>query len=263
MGKGAWSKLKIASIQLIQMSLDPKRVLGVVMSHAKAKENTQRHIPYWFKVCDHILLYTPENQKLKLNDPRIEELEAFGDPREHAGIAISLRTHSALKEALTRKEYDYIILFEYDSLCWGPIPDSAVPPEGSMGCSMFENEPYDVIAGIKFLSPIYLHFPHLYTRTAVEKMLAAADDGRVRWDAEHGFVDRWLGMLAHVAGVPVLDYRAMNLGYSWENISYSGPFPKRVEECVTAVKNGAVFSHGVKDAETLKRISQFGAFGQL
>ena len=125
-----------------------------------------------------------------------------------------------------------------------------------MGSCMFHNEDYDVVPGKKFISPIYLHFPHLYTRTALEKMLAVAESGQVSWDAEHGYVDRWLGFLAHKAGVPVLNYRANGLGYSYENISYGGRFPHRVDEAAQAVSNGAIFSHGVKDRRTLERIAR-------
>lgn len=244
------------------MSLDPKQVLGVVLSHLSARDNTIQHVPYWHRVCDRILLYTPVGQRLNLNDPRITEYEAFVDSKFHAGDTVNRRIHTALKEAL-KTDYRYIILFEYDSLCWGPIWDRAVPPEGSMGSCLFHNEDYDVIPGKHFESPIYLHFPHLYTRTALEKMLAVAERGEVAWDAEHGYVDRWLGFLAHKAGVPVLNYRANGLGYSYENISYGGRYPQRVDEAAHAVANGAIFSHGVKDRRTLERIARNGRFGVL
>ena len=189
------------------MSLDPKKVIGVVMSYAKARDVTVSHLPYWLKVCDRLIIMVPEGQRLELGNSRVTEIDMGQDTKFHAGEDIHRRIYHGLREAL-KTDYQYIMAIEHDSLCWSPILDRAIPKEGELGACMFHNEDYDPVPGIRFISPIYIHFPHLYTRTALEKMLALLDSGEVSFTAEHSYIDRWLGLLAHKAGVPVLNYRS-------------------------------------------------------
>lgn len=244
------------------MHLESNQVLGVILAHAKAKPIFLQHLPYWFKICDRLIVVTPEKQKLGLNDPRIEELEIYPDKGSYS-TDTNRRCWYAMKAALERQnDTPYVMLFEYDSLCWSPIPTRAAPAEGEVACTVWPNEPVTPIPGKPFIAPFYMHFPHLYSRTALEKIVEAMET-TVPWDAEWGYTDRYVGLAAYRSGVSVKDWRSVGLSYSYENISYSGRFPQRVEECVRAVKLGAFCSHGVKDERTLKRIAPHGKFGLL
>jgi len=139
---------------------------------------------------------------------------------------------------------------EYDSLTWGPIPDRAVPVHGSMAATRFVNEPSSPIPGKTFKGSFYLHFPQLYSRLACELVIGTIESS-MSLDAEHGYTDRFLGLAVELSGVPVLDWKSMGLSYSHQDIS---KHPHRVDECIAAVKAGALFSHGIKDEPSLARI---------
>lgn len=244
------------------MHLDPSKVLGVVLAHSSAKPTVLRHLPYWLRTCARLILFVPEGQMMGLSHPLVKEIEGVRDGGSYS-TATNERCYAALKSSRDlHPEFEYVMLFEYDSLCWSPIPEVAIPAEGEISAIVWPNEPVTPIKGRPFIAPTYLHFPQIYTRTAISKLLTAMET-TVPWDAEWGYTDRYLGLAAHRSGVKVKDLRRMGLAYSYENISYSGPYPKRVEECVEAVKRGAVFTHGVKDEATLKRIAPHGGFGLL
>jgi hypothetical protein len=240
--------------------LDPSKVTGIVLAHASAKETVKRHLPYWLKVCSRVLVVTPTDHVLGLNHPSVIEYPKVPNQTAYS-VATSIRTHEAMKLALGEHPSDYYLLLEYDSLCWGPIPEHAVPYEGGVSACQWTNEAVSPVPGKTFSSNIYLHFPQLYSQKGL-KTVADAISNSVSYDLEHGYGDRFLGAAVIRSGVPIKNLRTMGLSYSYENISLS-KFPRRVTECIEAVKGGAIFTHGIKDQDTLKSIAAYGSFGVL
>jgi hypothetical protein len=63
------------------------------------------------------------------------------------------------------------------------------------------------------------------------------------------FSDRFIGMAVQKSGITVTDLKKMKRGYSKNTIEHYNYSALR-----EAVKNGAVFFHGVKTVETLSQI---------
>lgn len=223
-----------------------RNTLGVVLAHGAAQATIRRHLPFWTRSCGRVVVVVPNEQGFSL--PGAEVIEAVDDGGAYSP-STNVRARHALAHAL-ELGYPYTMLLEYDSLAWGSIPDRAVPEHGAMAACRWPNEPVSPIPGKEFISPFYLHFPHIYTRLALELVVGTLEES-VPDDAEHGYTDRYLGLGVHRSGVPVLDWKAMGLTYSWENIS---KHEHRVVECIHAVAGGALFSHGIKDEASLRRI---------
>ena len=233
--------------------LDRNHVLGVVLAHSAAAKVVASHLPLWLRTCSKVVVFTPNEQGFHL--PGADVFCAVDD-----GGAYSPHTSVRCRHALTYSlglGYPYTMLLEYDAVTWGPIPDHAIPPHGGVAACRWPNEPVSPVPGKVFASPFYLHFPQLYTRLALELVVSAMED--MPADAEHGYTDRFVGLAVHRAGVPVKDWRAMGLCYSWENISRH---EHRVVECIHAVANGALFSHGIKDEASLRRILEVAPWGR-
>jgi len=241
--------------------LDRSKVLGIVMAHVSVRDTVLRHIPYWLKTCGHLLIVTPLEHKLHIKHPEIELFQSVNNVSSYSKET-NMRVYECLKLARdSYQNYPYVMLFEYDSLCWGPIPDRAIPLDGWISATKFMNEPVSPVPGKKFLANYYLHYPQIYTRESLEKITDSMER-LTPWDAEYGYTDRYIGMASERAGIPVFNLLEAGLSYSWENISCAR-YPSRVQECIAAIKGGAFASHGIKDLETLKTISEKSPFGYL
>jgi hypothetical protein len=130
------------------------------------------------------------------------------------------------------------------------VPKRVLPEHGAVAACRWPNEPHSPVPGKTFKGAFYLHFPQIYSRLALELTVGTIRQA-MKFTDEHGYTDRFLGRAVELAGVPVRDWRAEGLAYSWENIS---AHPGRVDECVAAVQAGALFSHGIKDEKSLRRI---------
>jgi hypothetical protein len=240
-------------------TLDPSKVVGLVLAHERAAEAVKRHLPYWLKVCSKVIITIPEEQRLVIDHPDVIVLPIVPNQSAYSPET-SRRTHELMKASLEHPA-EFYLLFEYDSLCWGPIPEEAIPYDGGVSACQWTNEARQPVPGKKFVSNIYLHFPQLYSRKGLQSMVDAISRD-VSFDVEYGYGDRFLGYAAVAGQVPVKNLRTMGLSYSYENIN-SNVYPKRVYECIEAVKRGVIFTHGIKDEETLKTIAQHGPFGIL
>lgn len=238
-------------------TLDRNLVLGVVLAHGKARDTVIRHMPYWLKTCAKLLVVTPIGQPLNLNNPDVTEVQLVED-----GGSYSTSTNQRCFEAL-KAGYQFgtpfVMLFEYDSLCWGPIPSRAIPEHGSMAAIYWRNESRSPIYPKTFKGNFYLHFPHLYTRLGLELVLGTIENS-VPMDAEHGYTDRFLGLAVERSGIPVLNWTGQSLSYSFEDITSHGA---RIDGCIHAVQNGVLFSHGIKSQSGLEKIAVHSPFGLL
>lgn len=241
--------------------LDYNDVIGIVHAHASARDTVLRHLPYWLRTCKKIVVVTPLGHDLKLDHPRVDEVQKIENGSSYSRQT-NMRTYECLNLAREKyKKYPYVMLFEYDSLCWGPIPDKAIPRSGAISATKFMNETASPVKGKTFLASYYLHYPQIYSREALDAILCSMES-KINFDAEHGYTDRFLGLAAERAQIPILNLLELGLSYSWENISVS-KYPQRVKECISAIKGGAFMSHGIKDIETLKIIAENSPFGYL
>jgi hypothetical protein len=232
--------------------------VGIVMAHAGAKETVVRHLPYWLKVCGRIIIVLPEGETLGLCTENVEEFSRVPNGGGYSKET-NIRTYQALHIARHSFPSPYYILFEYDSLCWRDIPEECVPQVNAMTACRWPNEAVSPI-GKPFKGSFYLHFPHIYSVGALDKLLPVMER-HVPWDAEYGYTDRYLGLCVERACIKVVDTLMMGKAYSFENIS---KHPARVNDCIYGVRNrGIVFSHGIKDEESLRLIAKGCQWGVL
>jgi hypothetical protein len=240
-------------------TLDREQVAGVVLAHGASAGCVRRHLPYWLKVCHRVMIITPLGHSL----PRIENIGVSYMQAVENGGAYSPNTNQratfALETGLSMG-CPYTMLYEYDSLTWGEVPLRAIPGPFGMGATVWPNEKKSPVKGLEFAAKHYLHFPHLYTRGALEKVIPVAHELLAAGKHEGGYTDRFLGLAVEKAETPVLDWRAIGLSYSYENISGR---PNRIAQCAAEVANGVIFSHGIKDSASLDHISQFAPFKNL
>lgn len=229
-------------------------ILGVVMAHAAAEATVRRHLPYWLRVCDLVEVWVPEGHGFKLPEGAIV-IEAVENGGAYSA-ATSERTTIAMGAAMDH-DHEFVMLLEYDAIVWGPIPARVLPEHGAVAACRWPNEPHSPVPGKTFKGAFYLHFPQLYSRLALELTVGTIRQSMTFTD-EHGYTDRFLGRAVELAGVPVRDWRAEGLAYSYENIS---AHPGRVAECVEAVRRGVLFSHGIKDEASLRRVLAVSQWG--
>jgi hypothetical protein len=234
------------------------QTIGIVLGHFKARATVMAHLPYWLKVCHHIVIVVPEGESLRIPNDNVEEFSRVPNGGSYSKET-NIRTYEAIQ--LARKSFPspYYILFEYDSLCWRDVPGNCIPQPNAMTACRWPNERVSPI-GKPFKGSFYLHFPHIYSIGAVDKLLPVMEQ-HVPWDAEYGYTDRYLGLCVERAGIKVYDTLLSAQAYSFENIS---SHPGRVNDCEFLVKNrGVVFSHGIKDKESLDRIAKGCQWGVL
>jgi hypothetical protein len=240
------------------MNLDPREVFGIVLAHGAARDTVIRHMPYWFKVAHRLLILVQEEDELNISDPRVTVAR-----RVPNGGSYSTETNERVRAAMNlalETPSKYYMLFEYDSLCWGPIPSVCIPPDGLLAASVWPNEPVSPIPGKTFKARFYMHFPQLYTRKALETVVETMNTV-IPISAEHGYIDRYIGLAVQEGGVQFIDCKMMGFSYTWANISR---FPEKVRQCENAVKNqGVIFTHGIKDEPSLRRIAAVSPFGVL
>lgn len=233
---------------------DGPRILGVVMAHGAVQATVERHLPYWLRVCDMVEVWVPEGEGFKLPGG-VLVIEAVANGGAYSG-ATSERTTIAMGAA-SDHDPEFVMLLEYDAMVWGPISRRRMPEHGHVAACCWPNEAQSPVPGKTFKGSFYLHFPHIYSRLALELTVGTIRQA-MKFTDEHGYTDRFLGRAVELAGVPVRDWRAEGLAYSWENIS---GHPGRVAECVEAVRGGALFSHGIKDEASLRRILAVSPWG--
>ena len=234
---------------------DRPNILGVVLAHGAAEATVRRHLPYWLRVCRFVEIWVPTGEGFPLHTPGACVIEAIPNGGAYSA-ATSERCFTALAAARDH-DHEFTMLLEYDAMVWGPLRERAMPEHGEVAAIRFPNEATSPIPGKTFRGAFYLHFPHLYSSLALELVVGTMREA-MHFTDEHGYTDRYVGRAVELAGVPVRDWRAAGLAYSWENIS---KHDHRVVECMDAVQAGALFSHGIKDEASLRRILAVSPWG--
>lgn len=213
-------------------------ILTVVMTHSEAADTTARHRFFWEKTSDRLVYTYPKN-----GGPipaGVEQVE-IGE-MEHHGPVSRDRIIQILTWAAVQKDWDFFTLHEYDSIALS-IPKRALPAPGWMAGTVYANNKPEVFSG-----PFYIHYPHIYTRHALLKILAQMLLSRAVVDLpeDTNWSDRYIGWAAWRAGVQVLNHKSAGLSYSKNTI-----LPEHSEALKRAVTRGVVLFHGIKTQEIL------------
>lgn len=221
------------------MTTAAQNTLALVLAHGKAADVVLRHAPVWRNHAREVVLFSP------VDDPLPASRNHFSVGKSKA---YSADTNQRCREALRFAAYTsfkYVLLFEYDSLIFGDIPVKYLPPAGGVSAPVF-HEPKP---GEKFQGRFYLHFPQLYTREAVRKVVEAMD--ALPLDAEHGFTDRYVGLAVERSGVPILDLNPT--GFVCTHNEIDDP---KLPDVLAKYRAGARWSHGVKTEKVFKALTE-------
>jgi hypothetical protein len=208
--------------------------LALIQAHHGVEDTICRHLPTWVRSADRVVFVTTEQTPLKLGVEQIRRGSGSHHGKELAERLIEMFVWS-LGEV-----WDRFQLLEYDafSLARAKVPD------GGMAATVFPQNQPGAWAGKS-----YFHYPHFYSRTAVEKLLPHLIDVYERGEPDMAFSDRHIGRAAELAGIPVRDLRAEGLGFSRNTVK-----EKHWPALDSAVRSGARFFHGIKDVDTFRRI---------
>lgn len=217
------------------------KLLQIIMTHREAKETVLRHLHIWEGITKNIIFISPEDSFMS------EERFCCGYPEvrlekaEHHGELSTQRIIKIFEFALTQ-EFDYLLLNEYDSFALS-LPADVMPATGGVSAAIYvQNKP------MKYRGKFYLHYPMLFDREGMKKVYEKLPKVQTN---DRYFSDRFIGRAVEHARIPVNNLLARKKAYSKNTI-----LPEHYPKLRKAVKEGAVFFHGVKDPETLKIITE-------
>jgi len=211
----------------------------MVLAHGGAVETVKRHLPIWKAHHDQVIICSPSDDPCFLPN----QWGFINGKSSRYATDTNRRTREAIRLASELRPHT-LTFCEYDALLWD-WPSSSLTmmgPDGVMGSMFISDDP-------KFKGKFYVHSPIIFGPKAIAPVLKAMD--QLPDDAELGFGDRYFGLAIETAGIPVVDGHKYGLSYSQNHIE-----AKHIAEACHAIKNGAVFTHGVKDGPTLAKLAQ-------
>ena len=209
----------------------------LIMSHSdlRAHQTFDRHLPWWR------MFGWPMTAVGPATSPPYTGLKVvrFGKASHHDAESIR-RFRYFLRYAETLP-CEWILLFEYDSLCLsGEVPSCFHSPGVLVG-NWFRNIDRRYV-GSQFLHPpLWMHKDTL--RRVLEVAKAVPDN------AECGVWDRWLGYVCDIGKIDVQGWG--HYGFS-RNTIHEGD----LDSARRAVRGGATMIHGVKDSKTLEVLAE-------
>lgn len=210
--------------------------LVVVMAHTEAQPTYTRHLPIWSAHRLPILTYFPQNSTFPCPNS-----VSWGNKGHNGGD--SIRRFHWLFTHLAGLSHSHFIVHEYDSLSLrADLPVRYFGEDAFWSTVCHNREP---LGNGNFESPIYFHSPMIFSKSVVERMVAAFAEFPP--DSERGFWDRYLGLMFTRKGWQYSDYGTE--GYSRNTI----------EEChliqaCDAARRGAFQYHGIKNERTLSAL---------
>lgn len=133
-------------------------------------------------------------------------------------------------------DYDGFVFTQLDSICLGKLPD--IGPSDSV---------HHWIGGDKqgFESTFYLHPPWCFGKDRLEEFVECASRESIQ--LERGIMDRWIALIMQRHSLPMT-----KCTWSWSVNSIDTP--EFVQSARTAIANGVIFIHGVKNKHQLNQI---------
>jgi len=204
------------------------------MAHGDAFETVYRHSPFWHALSSTVIFVTPEDNRLNIPGT----LEVSVGKRGHDGPASNARVRKCFEIGASWPG-KLVSLQEYDTICTR-LTAAMLPPKGGVTAHHRKNNKPE-----KYTSPRYLWFPELWDPAGMLLMQHAM--GELPEDAEYGVSDRYIGLAAHLAGIPVKNAHKHGWSYSQNTIK-----PEHHRDLQHAVAGGACWFHGIKDEATLR-----------
>jgi hypothetical protein len=222
------------------MNPNPKTLL-VIFAHSTVGETVKRHWPLWLlSGCDILGVGREDTvcQWPAIGGQFIGAInvgkESYADGDNHIRRFLDTLEHCLTAPAL--KPYGAYCFCEYDCLIFKPIPP--IKP-GSFAAKLAGGRDCD------FRGTAYYHTPWHLDRIMAGRILV---HGRAMLRAgliEHGFIDRWLGLLFDLHGIACTDTGAAT--YTRNTIE-----PCHFDEFRAAIESGIWHAHGVKTQECLQ-----------
>lgn len=207
------------------------------MAHGdpEAQATFDRHLPYWRAHGFPLFVACPTDSVVNTGIPMF----TIGRRSHHDAMA-NYRFRKTL-EFLATVPSDWFVIHEYDSLCLEPVIPIILFEHGRIMGNVFQNNDPN------FEGSQFIHPPLLMDRETLLKIVSVGQD--VPDEAEHGFWDRWLGLVCDRGGIEVCGYG--NLGFSRNTIEAVDYSIARAR-----VRDGAVMIHGVKTAKVLQGLQE-------
>lgn len=215
-----------------------KNLLQIVMTHKDALPTVRRHYNIWRNISKDIILTSPVDSGMEIKDSDDFNQHFIGEA-EHNGEKSAQRIIKIFEFALEQR-WEYLLLNEYDSFALS-LPDDVMPEPGGVSAAKYkQNKP------IKFKGKFYLHYPMLFSREGMHRTYTMLDQVKTN---DRYFSDRFIGRAVEMAKVPVRNLLKNKRAFSKNTIK-----PEHYGKLKQAVKDRALFFHGVKNLETLSHI---------
>lgn len=216
------------------------RNLIVVMAHGGAAATVERHKKYW-EPWGEVVYLVPANDTLP-GDRGIQW--AYG-VSQHAGFEVNRKVLLGLQQAVKRLP-DNIIFLEYDAFILGNDNSWLYKiPDDTIWCPAFR----DIRDNRGFVGTTFTHPPLVMGIKVAGKLIRAME--AVGVGVESGFWDRYVGLVCEQYGIKIQNMWDEKLCYARNPIE--GQY---LDAACDAVRNGAIFIHGIKDEPSLRRIEQ-------
>jgi len=212
--------------------------LCVVLAHGGALETVLRHLPYWKRLHDRVIIASPSDDPINLTDEWcfVNGLSGRYDAKTN------IRTRELMLFA-SQMNTMTITFCEYDAILWRWPKEATIMGPNAIMASKFISDDR------KFIGKFYLHSPIIFSNKSATETVEAMF--RLPDDAERGFGDRYFGLACERARVDLIDGHKLGLSYSQNHIQQV-----HMPDAVDAIKAGACFTHGIKDASTLAALAK-------
>lgn len=211
-------------------------LLITVMAHSDAQATVNRHKPYWDALGGEVIYFCPYDSQVQVPG---RQIVTTTQKRSHNGPG-SIARFRYLLNYLHGCGADRHVIFEYDSICIGSLPDW---PENMIAGNVFPENNTDG----RFRAGEFIHPPLCFTHNILTLLV---DSMRyVPNNAEGAFWDRWLGLVCQEWQIQMHNFMETGEGFSHNTIHeahWAGARQARI--------NGAKMFHGIKNAATLEAI---------
>jgi hypothetical protein len=204
------------------------------MAHKEAQEIFERHFPLWWDLGHELLVVYPKRSRVLIPMPRgkqerqVMQLEV-GEPA-HSGIESIVRFRTIL-EQMHGMGFDRYAFFEYDALCFGPLPEM----RGDVAGNLFRDDS----PNRGFIGTCFVHPPLMFTHKGLEMVVNMIR--QMKLTDEKSVWDRFLGLCVERIGIPIWNFMDHNQGTSM-NTWNDDDLPRLHKE----IMKGASMVHGVK-----------------
>jgi hypothetical protein len=217
------------------------RTLVTIMAHKEAQEIFERHFPLWWDLGHELLVVYPKRSRVLIPMPRgkqerqVMQLEV-GEPA-HSGIESIVRFRTIL-EQMHGMGFDRYAFFEYDALCFGPLPEM----RGDVAGNLFRDDS----PNRGFIGTCFVHPPLMFTHKGLEMVVNMIR--QMKLTDEKSVWDRFLGLCLERIGI---ERNVHNFLATGEGISRNTWEPAEYPELKKAVRSGVSMIHGLKSKEAL------------